>query len=162
MNKNILLKIIPLVLILFVSLAAIVYFLFTSNIFTSANINKKVEVNVLSFVDATEKDFQRYNNAFTTKSVELERDNYRLLKMNCEITNKNNFPISFEDVQVIDTDDFYLSAESADYEPTFCINGDESMCIDMYIYVNNDLKEDEIQGKLNDLDIVICAYRVNT
>lgn len=155
MIKNKLLKIVSLALVV------ILAFSFAACEKIAEDINKKVSVEVVSFCDAKEEDFERYTNAFPNKTVEFEKDHYRLVKMNCEVTNHNAFPISFEDMRVIDTDEFYLSADAADYEPTFMIAANSSMCIDIYIYVSNDLTdEDEILAKLNELDIVLLTYRV--
>lgn len=160
MNKNKLVKIILLVL------SVMIAFAFTSCArvmkYVKEYVNTEADVSVISFVNATEEDFQRYNNAFPLGKPELDRDNYRLVKLNCEIKNNSPFAISFSKLQPINNDDFYLSDDAADYEPTFCIRENKSMLVDIYIYVNNELTdENELRDKLDKLKIKLLAYKVD-
>lgn len=126
-----------------------------------SDIEKQAAVEIINFSDAKQDDFKRYNNAFPNRIPDMFVDNYKLIKMNCKIENKNNYSISFEFLKEIKNDDCYLPSDAADYEPTFCILPNDSRNVDVYIYVNKDLSEDEVSEVLNDLDIDLCEYKVN-
>ena len=127
----------------------------------TSNIKKKVDIEILNFSDATQEDFNRYNNAFIGSKPDMFVGNYKLIKMNCKIKNNNDYPISFELIKEIKNDDCYLPSNAADYEPTFSIRPNDSRNVDIYIYVNKNLTEDEISNTLNGLDIDLCEYEVN-
>lgn len=127
----------------------------------SGDINN-IDIVFLTCCNATEEDFQKYNNAFSNETVVLQKDGYRLMKAKCKITNKNNFAISFEKVNAIKNNEFYLTDNSADYEPTFSIEANSSYDFDIYIYVSNELTdENEILQKLNNLIISFSTYKAN-
>ena len=112
---------------------------------TSGDINNNIDIAFITCCNATEEDFQKYNNAFSNETVVLQKDGYRLMKAKCEITNKNNFAKNSE---------FQLTENAADYEPTFSIEANSSYDFDIYIYVSNELTdENEILQKLNNLII---------
>ncbi|MCH5314891.1 MAG: hypothetical protein J1E81_03175 [Eubacterium sp.] len=122
----------------------------------------KIDVKILNVCNATEDDFKRYNNAFAAQNVEFIIDNYRLLKVTYELSNNNDFPINITGTQSISNDDIYLPSDSVDFEPTYPISANSSVEVDIYIYVNNDLdNENEILNKLNDLNIVFSAFKVD-
>lgn len=147
--------------IFFLILSLISLFLLSSCTYSEIEVNKGVTVDILQFCDATNEDFERYNNAFTSVNIELKKDNYRLMKVTCKISNENNFDISVQNVKSVENEYFYLMSNCIDLEPTFSISAHSSMDVDFYIYVNNNLKsDDEIMAKLNDLNIVLEAYKV--
>lgn len=127
---------------------------------TQTDINEKIDVRIQSFCLASEEDFERYNNAFTAQNVEFTIDNYRLFKVTYEISNNNDFAINIMKTQSIQNDDIYLPSDSIDLEPTYPISANSSLAVDIYIYVNNDLvNENDILNKLNELNIVFSAFK---
>lgn len=129
---------------------------------TSDDINNNIDIAFKTCHNATEEDFQKYNNAFSSETVVFQKDGYRLMKAKCEITNKNNFAISFDKVNAIKNSEFQLSENAADYEPTFSIEANSSYDFDIYIYVSNELTdENEILQKLNNLIISFSTYKSN-
>ena len=129
---------------------------------TSGDINNNIDIAFMTCHNAKEEDFQKYNNAFSNETVVLQKDGYRLMKAKCEITNKNNFAISFDKVNAIKNSEFQLTENAADYEPTFSIEANSSYDFDIYIYVSNELTdENEILQKLNNLIISFSTYKAN-
>lgn len=129
---------------------------------TSGDINNNIDIAFITCCNAAEEDFQKYNNAFSGETVVLQKDGYRLMKAKCEITNKNNFAISFDKVNAIKNSEFQLTENAADYEPTFSIEANSSYDFDIYIYVSNELTdENEILQKLNNLIISFSTYKAN-
>lgn len=129
---------------------------------TSDDINNNIDIAFITCCNATEEDFQKYNNAFSSETVVLQKDGYRLMKAKCELTNKNNFAISFDKVNATKNSEFQLTENAVDYEPTFSIEANSSYDFDIYIYVSNELTdENEILQKLNNLIISFSTYKAN-
>lgn len=154
-NKLLIILLLAFTIMLILSLSA-------CNSDTSGDINNNIDIAFITCCNATEEDFQKYNNAFSNETVVLQKDGYRLMKAKCEITNKNNFAISFDKVNAIKNSEFQLTENAADYEPTFSIEANSSYDFDIYIYVNNELTdENEILQKLNNLIISFSTYKSN-
>lgn len=154
-NKLLIILLLAFTIMLILSLSA-------CNSDTSGDINNNIDIAFITCCNATEEDFQKYNNAFSNETVVLQKDGYRLMKAKCEITNKNNFAISFDKVNAIKNSEFQLTEIAADYEPTFSIEANSSYDFDIYIYVNNELTdENEILQKLNNLIISFSTYKSN-
>lgn len=147
MKKNIFL-IISIMMITFMSV------LLSSCKNTTNYIKENVDVNILSFCNASEEDFNKYNSAFSGENVEFAFENYRLLKVTYKISNKNDFSIKVLNNQVIKNKDFYLVENCIDLEPTYAISPNSSLDVDVYVYINKDLtNENDILNKLYELNI---------
>ena len=109
-NKLLIILLLAFTIMLILSLSA-------CNSDTSGDINNNIDIAFITCCNATEEDFQKYNNAFSNETVVLQKDGYRLMKAKCEITNKNNFAISFDKVNAIKNSEFQLTENAADYEP---------------------------------------------
>lgn len=152
-NKLLIILLLAFTIMLILSLSA-------CNSDTSDDINNNIDIAFITCCNATEEDFQKYNNAFSSETVVFQKDGYRLMKAKCEITNKNNFAISFDKVNAIKNSEFQLTENAADYEPTFSIEANSSYDFDIYIYVSNELTdENEILQKLNNLIISFSTYK---
>lgn len=153
-NKLLIILLLAFTIMLILSLSA-------CNSDTSGDINN-IDIAFITCHNAIEEDFQKYNNAFSNETVVLQKDSYRLMKAKCEITNKNNFAISFDKVNAIKNSEFQFTENAADYEPTFSIEANSSYDFDIYIYVSNELTdENEILQKLNNLIISFSTYKAN-
>lgn len=147
MKKNIFL-IISIMIITFMSV------LLSSCKNTTNYIKENVDVDILNFCNASEADFQKYNSAFSGENVKFTFENYRLLKVTYKISNKNDFSILVYNNQEIKNEDFYLVENCIDLEPTYAISPNSTLDVDVYVYINNDLtNENDILNKLNDLNI---------
>ncbi len=121
---------------------------------TKDNIKENIDIKIVSFCDAEEDDFKKYNCAFAGDNAELVVENYRLLKVTYNILNKNDFSIKVFNSNVIKNNDFYLVEDCIDLEPTYAISSNSSLDVDVYVYINNDLTDkDDILNKLYDLNI---------
>lgn len=110
-----------------------------------------VDVDILSCCNATQADFMKYNSA---DNLELTIDNYRLMKFDYKFTNNNDYAINVQGLQSFKNEEFYILPECVDIEPTYPFAPGETFNLDVYIYVGNQLTdEDEIIDKLFDLDI---------
>lgn len=140
--------------LIFVIMITLVSISFSSCKNTTNYIKENVDVNILSFCNASEEDFNKYNSAFSGENVEFAFEDYRLLKVTYKISNKNDFSIRVFNNQVIKNKDFYLVENCIDLEPTYAISPNSSLDVDVYVYINKDLtNENDILNKLNELDI---------
>jgi len=126
-----------------------------------SDINSKISLSVVSFCDATQEDFKKYNSAFPAEEeIKFTFENYRLVKVTYKFTNNNDFSVTYKNVRTLKNDDFYIPPENLDIEPTYPIASGQSLDIDAYIYVNKDLTDkSELEKKLNALNVEAIAYK---
>ncbi len=144
-----------LLIILLLSLSA-------CNYYEPESVQKNIEVNILSCCDATQQDFEKYNSALSGANTEFTVDNYRLMKFDCEFTNNNDYAINVQGVKRILNDKFYFLSECVDIEPTYPFGAKETFNLDVYIYVDKELTDEQnIIDELNNADIIFDIIRCN-
>lgn len=126
------------------------------------NVQRNIDVNILSCSDATQQDFDKHNCALTGDEVEFTVDNYRLMKFDCEFANNNDYAINVQGVKRILNDKFYFLSECVDIEPTYPFGAKETFNLDVYIYVDKELTDEQnIIDELNNADIIFDIIRCN-
>ncbi len=149
------------IILFFVLLFSIILIVLTGsknhNLASTKNGLLEVEVNYSGF--ATEKDFEKYN------CLEFSFDDtpkgYKLVKLNCKIKCLADFSVAYINVNDYKDDDIYFFDGCLDYEPTAPIHKGEVEYDDLYIYVKEQLNENEIKNRLKSVDFEFSGCRVD-
>ena len=109
---------------------------------------------------AKDSDFEKYHNVYSPEiEIELERDNYYLIKVICTINNGSSKNLSGLDF-VSYNDKLVLYEEGAiDIEPTYPIAPNSIESFEAYIYVDKSLdNEEKIIAQLKNTIFKFQAY----
>lgn len=113
---------------------------------------------------AKDSDFEKYHNVYSPEiEIELERDNYYLIKVICTVNNGSSKNLSGLDF--VSYNDKILMYESGaiDIAPTYPINPNSVESFDAYIYVDKSLdNEEKITAALSDTTFDFQAYLYDT
>lgn len=120
-------------------------------IFASCSDNNEadaVKINISYAGLATMNDFERYNNAYSnewqTGAFTLSKDGYNMHKIICEVQNESQKELSELDFVSYKDENIFYENGAIDIEPSVPIEPNSTQTYEAYIYINNDLNEDEV------------------
>lgn len=150
----------------FIALAVLIVLFCFFLIACRADIGNTSYLNMVinNVADATEDDFYQFNSAFNSANgdVKFVIDDYRLVKVNCDVINENNYDVNiFRAINLNDdSTDIYIPPENLDIEPTYPVASNSRLNVDFYIYVKrNIVSEEKIINELQKSNVVI-TYKV--
>lgn len=135
-----------------------------AGIITSCSNNKNeaelVSATVTYKAIAKDSDFKKYHNVYSPDvEIELERDNYYLIKVICTINNGSSKNLSGLDFVPYNDKSVIYEAGAIDIAPTYPINANSTESFEAYIYIDKSLdNEEKITSELTDTIFKFQAY----
>lgn len=115
-----------------------------------------ININISYASLATMDDFEKYNNAYSsewqTGEFKLSRDGYNMHKIICDVQNNSKKELSDLDFVSYKDDNMFYENGAIDIEPSVLIEPNSTQTYEAYIYINNDLNEEEINQVIENTD----------
>lgn len=108
------------------------------------NHNQTASIDVFVSYSQNNKYKHLFYNEFSKNQIQFDKDNYNLIKLNCEVVNNSDEIITIYDFDVYNSDSFVIPINSVELESPSTLIPNNEFDFEFYIYVNKDLSHDEI------------------